>query len=963
MNTYGLAIRTILNIYDIPDVYSKYLNEKLLAVIKRTIIKAVFMSATPVNNSPTEIVDLLNILIPATRIKEFFGDYSIKKEALFEDERNLKPMMLAKIQNVIKGYVSFLEERDPKHYPERVFVGEPLLIGGRKIPYLKFIKCKMSQLHTRTYKKFYDGTVSLDSQALNDIVIPNPATEETGLFKTKEIKAAIKTAPQKWKDEKQIDIIKQKLPNGLETWILTGEFLALPNLRIYSAKYAKLVELLINNLKKDKGKAIISHQLVKLIGVLLIQEILRKNGFIDENSSPTQKTRCSKCGDTLEEHKRAHAFMPARFITVYGDQDRLTNERNEEKFRDFNNIDGYLYRILLGAKIINEGKDYSEIQEVYITSMPGNIPTLLQILGRSIRRDSSKRLPPEKRFVYTHLLVSSLANGSTYEEEKYYEKMMDYIVIQKIDKVFNEEAIDNSITVKNLETHPSLEMLPLEPKKELIDARATRLVDMDKLTFNAFYADEEITTLIYAIKRMFIEQQSVWLYEDLFKIIKNPPFDLQINTEAISEDSFKIALWFLTFTKNGFPAFDASIPDQNQINSLFNPQDRIIQMGSAECCITRVGKYYMLTPFVDGMPFVDYDSWNRFTTHSDRITINLTKELKNIIVPYYKQKIKFYNQYSDIPIEKISTSLEHFNLQFHTTLLQECISYVFNILTNEDMPFSELHEFYFKMLYFYDKLDLVLFCDHLPEVFQKRYEKFITHDPITYGDNRILKEKNKFNALLMSSIIKSSEPIKFDIHRLNEFLGKTKSVKAKQESKFPGEHVKVHLKNEVLVIPKPKKIVKTFANMLPVGHFLSPMEESDAHIPHLYNPLMKDEWIKATDFVEHYKSDETEVENNIIVGYFERGDELTFKFKIREPIHQAQKFKDMRKNKRGSVCSTSKKAYLLKIAKQLKIKIDASNIKNICDLIKLELQKRELNSRRAHKKGESLVRWFYFHFE
>ncbi len=166
--------------------------------------------------------------------------------------------------------------------------------------------------------------------------------------------------------------------------------------------------------------------------------------------------------------------------------------------------------------------------------------------------------------------------------------------------------------------------------------------------------------------------------------------------------------------------------------------------------------------------------------------------------------------------------------------------------------------------------------------------------------------------------------------------------------------------------------------MLPVGHFLVPAEEIKISvIPYLYNPeaprqrtdtdptlyAESGEWVKTPEFVEHYKTGEPEKENDIIVGYFERGEELAFKFKIREPIHQTKKFQDLRKNKRGSVCATAKKGTLIAIARRLGIKITEVNIKNICDSIKLELMKRELNSRRKHRHGDILVRWFYFHFE
>jgi hypothetical protein len=960
MNSYGLALRTILNIYEVPALYKKYLG-LTAAAVERTTLRVIFMSATPINNSPAEIVDLLNLLIPSTRIKEVTQKYSIARDDLF-DGKNLKIEAASTMRKLIRGYVSFIEDRDPKHYPARVFMGVELPIPrqlwsertrgfrGKTIPYIKFIRCTMTKLHAKTYKKFYDGKIPLDGTALNDIVFPDP-NSEYGLFRTKDIKSALKNAPKKWKDEHQIDIIKQKLPNNTETWVVTGRCLELENLKLLSSKYAYLVRSLIQNLKNDGGKFIISHQLVKIIGIIGIQEILRWNGFLDETSMPTENTRCSKCSIILKDHKKlSHDFIPVRCITVYGDLDKIMIDKYEEKFRDVNNIDGYQYRGLIGAKIINEGKDYSEIQEIYVITMPGNIPTLLQILGRSIRRGSSKRLPPEKRYVKTHILVSSFGERSpneelTFEEQKYFEKMMDYLTIQEINKIFHEEAIDTilnkAILQKSTTKQPKLELLPFEIPKSVFD-RSIGLRDIDTTTFSAFYMDDEIMTITYIIKRLFIEQQSVWTIKDLWGSVRDPPFDVQVNTELFTEDNFKIALHFLITTNESgdINVFDDIFKQHEQISDLFNFDEKFIQMGDVTCCITQVGKFIMMVPFINGVPFVDYESWFRYSDIRPTITISLTRDIRVSTIPYNKLKEKFYEQYSQEPIEKISTSVEKYDLRFHHQLLQESVQYVFNILTNSAAIFSEIHDFYFKMLYFYDKLDLVIFCDHLPEQLALEYSKYITHEPITYGDDKILKEKNKYNAFLISSIVKSSEPITFDIKRMNEFLGKTRAIATKGS-----------------------KIIKTFSNLLPIGHFMAAPGENNVGniVPHLYHP--ETGWKKEIRFSEFVKTQDAEIENNIVIGYFELGGELSFKFKIREPIHHSTKFKDLRKNKRGSVCSTTKKSILTKIARQLGIKLTGTNIKNICDLIKIELMKRELNARRKHRKGEQRIRWFYYHFE
>ncbi len=57
LNNYGNALKYILYYY------------------KNTNLKLLLLSATPINNKPTEVIDLLNILIPQDKIKNFNNKY------------------------------------------------------------------------------------------------------------------------------------------------------------------------------------------------------------------------------------------------------------------------------------------------------------------------------------------------------------------------------------------------------------------------------------------------------------------------------------------------------------------------------------------------------------------------------------------------------------------------------------------------------------------------------------------------------------------------------------------------------------------------------------------------------------------------------------------------------------------------------------------------------------------------
>src|SRR6185437_17012026 len=269
-----IALRMLFNVFDVPDKIDQIfkLGAERIRKLKNSILRGLFMSATPINNSPTEIIDLLNLLIPLSKLP---NQTKLEKADFFEDNRNLKKGALEKIQNLVRGYVSFLRDDNPKYFPEKKFEGDEIKIPksllnervdfykDKTIPYLKFIRCPMSEYHQKTYDYIMSQseTKSLppDGQTLLDMVLLNPGLLESekniGLFRTKDIKYNLTNIGQEWKDEHQISL--DKMP-GTNTYLITGEFMKYNNLKKYSAKDVKMLDDIFDNLKNDKGKIIIN---------------------------------------------------------------------------------------------------------------------------------------------------------------------------------------------------------------------------------------------------------------------------------------------------------------------------------------------------------------------------------------------------------------------------------------------------------------------------------------------------------------------------------------------------------------------------------------------------------------------------------------------------------------------------------------------------------------------------------
>ena len=280
------------------------------------------------------------------------------------------------------------------------------------IEYLKFTPVVMSTFLEDTLKEVknqedIDSLLSTGNYTLYDIAFPNPHSNTVGLYNSSKIISTISNASDKWKDSVGIRVEGNN--------ILTGDFLDYKNVGKYSTKYKELLDLIMDVLdRREIGKMIIYHYYVGTSGVLLINELLLQNGFLDAKSAPLSNTKCSICGIEQQHHKKEdHKFNQLYF---WHGEIGTELDRTLTKFNDTNNINGHEYRILIGSRVIHEGIDFTAIRYMYVLSLPRDISTFIQLIGRGVRRGSHKNLPSEYRDVNIYTLVSSFKSPQKFHE-------------------------------------------------------------------------------------------------------------------------------------------------------------------------------------------------------------------------------------------------------------------------------------------------------------------------------------------------------------------------------------------------------------------------------------------------------------------------------------------------------------------------------------------------------------------
>ncbi len=943
-------------------------------ILKYTKSRALFLSATPINNKPDEIVSILELLNTSK---------TFNKKDIFNSNNEISTNGKEIIINGIKNKISYLKDMNLDLYPSKIIHGEKI----KDIDYLKFIRCPMSDLHFKTYAnlallnqsqeqeikkikdvddikvdeeeveeilnelKEYKINLESDNRYLNDFVIPDP-NSKLGLFKKNDVLKAINNADEKWKTKIGIELIKRdKLLNNT----LTGNFLHEKNIGKYSTKYYKMLQLIRNSVEQNQGKIFIYHNFVQMSGVNLIGEILKENGILDlESGNESGNTRCSMCYLEKNKHNSTnikHDFKALKYITITGNISKSVIENQLDMFNLDSNNYGQEIKIILGSRSIKESYDLKAIQNLIVLHQPDNISTLIQIYGRAIRKGSHISLPEDKRNVNIYMLVSSMpdyilkksSNHNhyiyTFEEMKYKHKINTYKIIQSITDLFIESSIDLNINYsinypENMDKTKDLYNIKNINKNSLIK------IDYNKLnlsTFQTYYYNDEINMCKYIIKRLFIEYSKIWIYDDLLKNVRNPYFNINFNTKLINEYSFVVALDFLVYRKSNVNIISDKDISYDITNNIFDHNEKFLYDGDSKYIIVYIDEYYMLIPFnnisnniYDNIE-IDYDIVyrNNKSKEKNNTLININNYLNTHKIDDYDTiKDHFINKYYNVDIKDMLNIILEYDYNFHKKIIEEVIIYIFNVYTNINYPLISDHDFYIKLLYFYEKLNIIIFANKVDKDLNDLYSKYIIPTKnISFTSTSDNDEKHNYN---YNNLINSlEEELKINKNKL-DFSFYNKTLKLSNE----------HIKN------KKKKI---FDYMLPIGHIFD-------NKMNFYNP--NGNWFVK----EKYNIINSKFKDNeYIIGYLDKskvGFDITFKLKLN---NKKQKIIDKRQIQTGLQCTSMDKTVLKDICKKLDINVSnkENRKKTLCDLIKIKLIKLEL----AERKKDSNLRYFYFYWE
>lgn len=447
--------------------------------------KLILLTATPMFNTATEIIYILNLLLHNDKRNP------INKNEIFDSQGSLIEEGKEKLSKVLNSYVSYVKGQNPYIFPFRLnpdINKDPNILDTSKYPQydfksntkiskddinilqdIKIIGSVMRESQFNSYLYYYKPGTFINKEQNNQNNLETKKDNHTPIcmistFSFPEGEIGQKNY-KKYFDLKTITGAFTSFSYRPEIIEKYGYFLSRDLIGNYSCKFSTILEYII----KSSGPIFVYTEWV-WNGVIPFALMLEQNGYKhygDSNQFLNEKREnISYDGRYESSFEKNEKFIQGNYIILTGQQQGINEMNRDHSISVFNspeNKDGKLIKVFLASKAGSEGLDLKGIREVHICDPWWNLNRNEQTIGRAIRNFSHLNLPLEKRnvTVYNHAIInpsnSSLSNIETIDLYKYRTSMKKKIVINQIEDLLKERAVDCYLN-RNINFFPKKEI-------------------------------------------------------------------------------------------------------------------------------------------------------------------------------------------------------------------------------------------------------------------------------------------------------------------------------------------------------------------------------------------------------------------------------------------------------------------------------------------------------------------------
>lgn len=535
-------------------------------------VKLILLTATPMFNSVTEIVWLLNYMLindkkPTLKSREVFENGVLTKEGKI------------KIIEASRGRVSYMRGESPYTFPFRLYpsvnnnscykmftsVDKPKLdifnlpiTTSNKLEELELVKSVMSSYQYDVYKRFEQRLKKTDLENDENDVVDVPEYDDSD--ESTDIQMGLQVSNIVFPILKQSDDIKhyygkesfekclpatqhgrsKLLKVSYDTKIVErfGEFLAPDKIGEYSSKIKTILDCISNS----SGIVYIYSSLL-YSGIIPLAIALEHMGF-HKYGGQNILTGVNNIKPFKVGNKQAQ-------YVILSANSSISPNNNEEIsiLKNPNNKQGEIVKVVIGSSVATEGIDFKNIREVHILEPWYHFNKIEQIIGRAVRNCSHIGLPLENRNVtiYSHVNVPLNTKRETIDVRIYRIAEHKQKKIKKVETILRKNAIDCMLNKNVLYFDPD----KLNKKINLVTSQNTIIKNyiigdknkqkttcypkqssehtkVDNSTFSTFFLHDDIEIYMAYICTLY-SSKSTYTYKEI-------KFKLQSFIDEVEED-------------------------------------------------------------------------------------------------------------------------------------------------------------------------------------------------------------------------------------------------------------------------------------------------------------------------------------------------------------------------------------------------------------------------------------------
>ena len=451
--------------------------------------KLLLLSATPMYDTSTEIIQILNLLLLNDKKAPILinkNEYYILteegKKIIFDKQGSLTNDGIQVLKQKSIGYISYLKGNDPENFPKKLWPNVKLLnkIGIDIELYKsknKFIDClndeEIENIDMIDEENLKIVEAYMEDEQMNQYIKMDNKSKG---FKVKIQQLSNITFPKEYEYKDCIKENKGDTYTILEEGFLDdgSSFLEKNNLYKYSSKFPKIIDCI----NKSTGIVFINSRWlaygIKILSLALELEGYRefsltnndnfKNRLVNNSSNYYRSIEKDEDGIAIKLDKtNRNSKKVAKYIILSGETKNKTEliriARGEDK--GYPNKNGESVKIILTN--LNVGISFKMVRQIHVLNPWWHLNLLEQIIGRGIRNQSHDALDENLRNVTVFFYACSYkmieneetfnGNKETFDEHMYRIAYIKDKAISEIEAIFRKNAIDcqlnkNSNTVK-----------------------------------------------------------------------------------------------------------------------------------------------------------------------------------------------------------------------------------------------------------------------------------------------------------------------------------------------------------------------------------------------------------------------------------------------------------------------------------------------------------------------------------